>query len=501
MNSHHCGLANPRTLIALLFLFGLLASGAETHSVVRSLSLNDCIQIALEHNLDVKIERFTPQIARYDLNLAYAYYEPVFGGSTLHQFGFDHARADSTLRDDITTRSDEFVAGISGVLPTGLTYKLGGEVSNTRSPNDSGRTEHSLGSASIELRQPLLRNFRIDAARLNIQVSKKLLGISQLSLRQQIMNTVTSVELAYYDLKLSRQNVRVQEQALELAKELLSANRHRVAEGVLAPLDEKQAQSQIASQRAILLVAQRLLAAQQNVLKGLLSDRMSEWKDVLIEPTDEMSVPHTDLNRQSSWQKGLTLRPDLLQAQLDLERLGYILKFNRNQLYPQLDLVGSYGLGGTEREYGGVFREIRSGDRPFYSFGAVVSIPLGNSAARSNYRISKAEQQQALVKLQRLEQSIMLQIEDTVRLAQTNFERVGATKEAREFAEAALEAEQTKLENGKSTSFIVLQLQRDLTAARSTEIQAVADYNKALAQLALSEGSVLQRNKLSLKIR
>jgi outer membrane protein TolC len=186
---------------------------------------------------------------------------------------------------------------------------------------------------------------------------------------------------------------------------------------------------------------------------------------------------------------------------LDLERLGYVLKFNRNQLYPQLDLVGSYGFSGAEREYGGAFGDIRRGNNPTYSYGVVVSIPLGNSAARNNYRIGKAQQQQALLSLQRLEQNIMLQIEDTVKLAQTNFERVGATKEARQFAEAALQAEQTKLENGKSTSFFVLQLQRDLTGARTAEIQALADYNKALAQLALREGSVFERNNLHLKIK
>jgi outer membrane protein TolC len=499
MKSDRRTLARHRTLTALVLLFWALSSGAADHFLVRPLSLKDCIQMALEHNLDVKIERFMPEIARYDLDVAYAYYEPVVGGSGIHRFGFEHARADSTTRVGTTTRSNEFAAGIRGVLPMGLSYELGGDVSNTSLSNFSGRTQDSQGSVSLELRQPLLKNFWIDAARLNIQVNKTLLSISQLSLRQQIMNTVTSVELAYYDLKLAQQNVRVQEQALKLAEELLSANRHRVEEGVLAPLDEKQAQAQVASQRAVLLVARRLLAAQQNVLKGLLSDEMSNWKDVLVEPTDDMSAPQANLNRQSSWQRGLTLRPDILQARLDLERLGYVLKFNRNQLYPQLDLVGSYGFSGSEREYGGVFGDIRRGNSPFYSCGVVVSIPLGNSAAGNNYKISKAEQQQALLKLQRLEQNIMLQIEDTVRLAQTNFERVGATKEARQFAEAALQAEQTKLENGKSTSFFVLQLQRDLTAARSAEIQSLADYNKALAQLALREGSVFERNNLNLR--
>jgi len=92
-------------------------------------------------------------------------------------------------------------------------------------------------------------------------------------------------------------------------------------------------------------------------------------------------------------------------------------------------------------------------------------------------------------------------IEDAVKLAQTNFERVDATKQARLYAEAALEAEQKKLENGKSTSFNVLFLQRDLTQARSAEIQALTEYNRALSQLSLKEGTTLERNRLKIDIR
>jgi len=487
-------------LVAVLTLALGVSSHAQTGFRVRPLSLKDCIQIALEHNLDVKIERFTPELARYDLDLAKARFEPVFGGSGIHHHGFQNAREDSTSLVGVTTNRDEFRTGIIGALPTGMSYELGGDISNTRTrgPFDA---EDSVGSASITLRQPLLRNSWIDEARLNILVSRKLLDISELSLRQQIMNTVTSVELAYYDLKLAQQNVGVQEEALKLAQELLDANKHRVEQGVLAPLDEKQAESQVAARRAVLLVAQNLLAAQQNVMKGLLSDNMAEWRDVLIEPVDEMSAPRAALDRQSSWRKGLAQRPDFLQAKLDIERLGYVLRYTRNQLYPQLDLVGSYGFSGTQREYSGALGDIRRGESPSYSYGAVVSIPLGNGTARNKYNISKAEQQQALVKLQQLEQSIMLQIEDAVKLAQTNFDRVGATREARQFADGALEAEQTKLENGRSTSFIVIQLQRDLTTARSAEVQALADYNKALAQLAIREGTVFEKHKLNVKTR
>src|SRR5688572_23252658 len=93
--------ASKRIVSGLFVSLWSLAMGAESHFVVRPLSLKDCIQIALEHNLDVKIERFTPEIARYDLNLAYARYEPVLAGSGLHRFDFEDARADS--RDRVGT--------------------------------------------------------------------------------------------------------------------------------------------------------------------------------------------------------------------------------------------------------------------------------------------------------------------------------------------------------------------------------------------------------------
>ncbi|MCI0748241.1 MAG: TolC family protein [Verrucomicrobia subdivision 3 bacterium] len=482
-------------LILVFVALWPLTNGAQTNFTMRPLSLKDCIEIALKHNLEIKVQRYEPQIARLNVALAYADYEPTLASSGIRSKRTDAGNSSNAV--DTITKEETFNANIIGLLPTGLSYDLGGGISGNRGTDPNGRFESTSGEVSLELRQPLLRNSWIDITRLTIQTSKKLLKISELNLRQQIMATVTSVELAYYDLKLAQQNVSVQEQALKLAEELLSANRQRVEQGVLAPLDEKQAESQVAAQRAILLVAQRLLAAQQNVLKSLLSDDMSEWRDILIEPVDEMSASPAAVDREGSWTRGLTLRPDLLQARLEVERLGLVVKYNRNQLYPQLDLVGSYGFAGTEREYSGAFRNIGRANSPVYSYGAILSVPLGNRAARSNYRITKAEQQQALVELQQLEQNIMLQIEDVVNLARTNFERVGATHDARLFAESALEAEQSKLENGRSTSFFVLQLQRDLTAARTAEIQALADYNKALANLALREGTVFERNKIT----
>jgi hypothetical protein len=100
-----------------------------------------------------------------------------------------------------------------------------------------------------------------------------------------------------------------------------------------------------------------------------------------------------------------------------------------------------------------------------------------------------------------LEHNLDVKIENAIETAKTDLQQVGATREARIYAEAALDAEQKKLEKGKSTSFQVLSLQRDLTTARSKEIRALADYNEALANVAVNEGTTLERRHVTLEVK
>ena len=99
------------------------------------------------------------------------------------------------------------------------------------------------------------------------------------------------------------------------------------------------------------------------------------------------------------------------------------------------------------------------------------------------------------------EQDILVAIENAIGDARNGIERVKASAEASAYAESALQAEQKKLESGKSTSFNVLQLQRDLTERRSDEIRALADYNRALANIAFQEATTLERNHFAVTFK
>ena len=470
----------------------------------RKLSLDDCIQEALRHNFDVQIQRLAPQGAKFNLDALSGAYDPTNGLSATHSSnkspGGNDAQGRPFPSNEITVNNvGPFMRGL---LPFGMTYDATVGINQRDGTLVNAAGAQYSTAANISLRQPLLKNFWIDTTRHSILISKRDLTMSEQDLVAQIINSVTAVQQAYYDLIYSRENVKVQEQSLALAQQLLSENKKRVEVGVLAPLDEKQAESQVASVKADLLGAQLGFETAQNALKNLITDDYVAWHRGLIVPAEQMIPIAEPLDLQGSWQKGLTLRPDYAKARLDVEKQDIHLKFYSNQRYPTLDLVGSYGQNGLNGALGNAVYDVRpGGPSPNYSAGVVFSVPLGNRDAKNRYASTKIDKQQSLLRLKKLEQTVMVQIDDAVKQTRIQFERIESTRKAREFAQAAIEAERTKLANGKSTSFVVLQLQRDLTAASSTEIRALTDFNKAVATLAQNEGTTLVRNKLSVEIR
>ena len=506
----------------------------------RKLSLEECIRTALEHNLEVQVRKYDPELARYTLGGIYGAYDPDFQASVQHSLNQSPGGVDSQGRPYLgrELEGDTYRVGIGGLMPWGLSYSVGmgmtdqtittpgrtatGEprvIENTYFDTSTSNNVTLLSTnypvsipsftdktvsgqlGALTLRQPLLQNFWTDNTRLQIMLDKQNVRISELDLQQLVIDTVTAVESAYFNLIFSQESVTVQQKALELAERLLAENRKRVEVGALAPLDEKQAEAQAAASRANLLEAEGNEDTQQRVLKALLSDDYSKWFRVHVQPVDPMVAVPEKFDIQDSWRRGMTLRPDLQQQRIALEKQGFIVKFQKNQLLPQLDVVGSYGYSASAPQWGDAMQQFGNGDNPFWTVGGQMSIPLGNRTARANYKSAKANQERISLQLKQLQQRIMIFIEDAIASAETAFQRVKATREARSFAAAALEAEQKKLESGKSTSFEVLRLQRDLTTAASSEIRALADYNIALARLAQTEGSTLERRRVNMSFQ
>ena len=490
--------------LALLTAWLAIASAsAQTNALkVRLISLQDCVQDALSKNLDLRIARYTPSQARLDLSAAYAGYDPLFFLGGQHSYSRTGGGIDPTTHLPLPTSqtgSDGFSSSlVNGLTPLGTTYSLQGNLSESIGTIASSPFDESVGSASITLTQPLLKNFWIDQTRLSVRLGKNALQYSEQGVRQQIITSVTAVENAYYELIYAQENVQVQQEALGLAQTQYDQDKQRVEIGTMAQLDVQQDESQVATSQANLIAGENTLSIDENTLKNLLTDDYVLWHNTLIQPTVKLTATLQLFDLQDSWNKGMTGRPDLLQSRLTVEKQGIQLKFDYNQLYPSLDLIGSYGYNGSGDNFGGTFNGFYQANQPFWSYGAQLSMPLSNVAARNTYKAGKVTLKQLLLQLKQLEQNVMVDIDNAVKQAQSSYQSVQATQAARIYAEAALDAEQKKYAVGKSTTFTVLQLQNNLTAARSQEIRSLADYNEALANLAAKEGSTLERNGIVL---
>jgi outer membrane protein TolC len=505
-----------KTISISLFLAATLTAGfAQTNlPAARPLTLQDCFVEALKHNFDVRIQEFNPQISEFNLRLTYGGYDPTFSFEGLHQ----DTRQGATIQSDgsytlpTTSQNNTFTPDLNGSTPWGMTYDLAGNISEnhlTKSYNAKNFNtnvflpDNSSGSVGLTLQQNLLKNFWIDNTRLSISAAKNQLKISEQGLRLQLITTATAVEDAYYELIYARENLKVQQEALVLAQQQLSDDQTRVKIGTIAESGGtiEQDESQVAQNRANLIAAQYTLATDENALKNLITDNYQQWHDVDIEPMATLTAQREFLNLQESWSKGMEKRPELQQAKLNLAQQGIQVKYDYNQLFPTVQLIGSYGLNGAGYEYKDTFNQIGDSTSPFYSYGGNISMPLSNVSARNQIKSDKVTEQQLMLKLKQLEQNIMVDIDNAVKQAQSAWESVDATQKARIYADAALKAEQGKYAVGKSTTFTVLQLQNNLTSARSQEIRALANYNEALANLSQQEGSTLERDKLDLTVK
>ena len=511
-----------RKIFAGLILSASLAAVAQTNPPAvapkRVLTLRQCIDLALSHNLDLQIEHETTDLARYNLAGSYGAWVPTLSFGAREDFvdqppTFDPKKPGADFPYRLTT--DTIGPNLKGRLPFGFNYDLNGVSGNNAATTDFRSvpgtsnnflggirvTNEYFGEASLTVMQHLLRDFWIDADREKLLIERKNLKISQQALRFQIMKTITAVEVAYAALVSAREAVKVQEKALELRQQFVSETQKRVQVGDLPPLDTEQAQTQQQNTLTTLTTAREALGNRQNELKILLTDDLRSWVEVELEPADRLVVKKQEFNRSASFSNALQNRPDLEEARLEIQKRDVIVQYRFNQLFPSLDLLARYGGRAFATNQSSAISDSINLRHPEYFYGAVVSYPLGAVSERNQYRASKSVKKIAELQLKKAEQEIFLEIAVLINRAQSRLAQVESTHQARVYAESALAAEQKKMQNGLTTSFVVLQLQEILTSAANAEINTVSDYNTVLAQLAFAEGSTMEKHHLTLEVK
>ena len=484
------------------------------------LTLDDAIQRALDRNLDIAVERINPQV--FDLSIAEreAVYQPTLG------FSLDSTSttspASTQLDGGAVTETDTANYDFNLTQPV----RWGGGNLNVGFNNNRRETNNFFASFNPSFRstflaqytQPLLRGFRTDFNRSQIRVTQINRDISDIDLRETITNTVANVRNAYWELLYSVASVAVQQQALDLAEQLVRDNRARVEIGTLAPIDVVQAQSEAAARRQTLAQAQQVLRTAELTLKRLIVDGTQDelWL-AEINPIDEPELSRPAIDIQAAVRSALAQRTDLDRArrQQDINELN--VSTLRNNTLPALDVVGTYqlqgqggdllvrggGFGGDVTQivpggYGDVLDQIVDANFPVWTVGVQMSYPLGTSSDEAALERARLQVRQTEAELRQIELDVATEVTNAALQITSIQERIDAAMAARELAEQQLAAEESKFEVGMSTNFFVVQAQRDLATARDAELRAILDYQTAIIEFERVQRTSLARAGISI---
>jgi len=376
----------------------------------------------------------------------------------------------------------------------------------------------TTSSVGINFVQPLLRGFGLAVNRRYIRIANNNRKVSDTVFQQQVIATVSGIVRLYWDLVSLREDVRVRQEAVTSAEQFLSDTRNQVETGTAANVDVTRAQAELSRRKRDLSVAESLVEQQATVLKdyvtrGKLPDDLN---GAPVVTTDAMTPPDGTQGPALSKlvEQALRLRPEAAQVRLQFENSELSLTGSKSALRPALDLIATAqnnGLAGNLLRsagiagdplliggYGDALGQVAANNFPNYGVGVQLTVPLRNRAARSDVVRDELTVRQQEIRIRQLEKQIRLDVTNAVIAVEQARASYEATRSERIAQEETLAAEREKLEAGASTNFFVIQFQRDVAAAKSSEISALASYQKSRAALERATGSILSDHHIEM---
>jgi outer membrane protein len=483
------------------------------------ISMQDVVGMLLDHNLDVRSNRFSPRSSALQTLVFYRALQP----SLRFTGNFSSDTSASTNQTNgatvLTRRNQQFGVNFSQQLPWGTSLTVDGTINRGSSNAITSTYNPSYQSAvRYTVGQHLLRDRGRFVNTRSIIVSQNNEKISQIQFETQITNLIVQAQKSYWDLVFAGEDLKVKQRSLDVAQQTLSENQQKVEIGTLAPIEVKQTQSEVANRRQQLIQSTGSLVLNEDQIKKLISSETDPSLFLIKLATQDTPRKPAGIvipSLAEAVKIAMENRPELRQAVIDVTNRDIDVEYLKNQKKPLLDVTASFtqnGTGGTrtirDNTFGGAIIDIIPGGI-FSSFGQLFSynyrgwatgftftIPLSNKAAVADYDRAVNERQLSETRLNVTRQQIALE----VRNALTQVEQARATIEtatiASELARDRMEAEQTKFNLGTSTLRFVLEEQRNVAQAESSELQSVVSFNKILIDLDKAMGLTLQKNNV-----
>ncbi|MFA5203881.1 MAG: TolC family protein [Lentisphaeria bacterium] len=490
-------LLSKAALLATVLLAAVSGSvPAAAAPPVLDLSLRQAVLMAVENNPALAVQRLDIPIVRTYEDDQRAVFDPVFTATAARRQQRAPGASEGAGEYDLSTARTTTTAvdaALSQYLPTGTRIAL--EAGTAAGPDYLPSAWHA-SRAGLTVSQALLQGFGTEVNLASLRQARLDTRISEYEFRAYAAAFLQQVEEACWDYTLAVRQIEIVDQSLKLAREQLAETDERIRVGKLARIERVAAEAEVAQRLENQINARSNLANICLALLRLLNPGGPDpWAcQVAIRTPDDAAPPAPDpLEQQVA--VALRMRPELNQARLLIQRQVLEVVKTKNGLLPKMDAFLTLGKSGYADSFTGSLHGDQ-GDGYDLAAGVTLQYPLFNRQAQADHRRARLARDQAREALVNLTQLVQVD----VRTAYVEVQRVNAqleaTRQTRRLQEEKLRAEQEKFRNGKSTSLLVGQVQRDLLESQISEARTRAECFKALVRLFRLDGSLLSRRGL-----
>jgi outer membrane protein len=552
------------------------------HDGKLEITLQDAVELALENSLDIAVARYNPWFADTDIMAAQSGALPQgisgaeirFSTASVPFLNYDPTLTASVFGDDRSTPvNNPFISGTGTATASGLIshssqyntqYSQGFATGTTLTASWNNLRESSTSEANffnpsvtssltISFQQQLLNGFGLFQNRRNILIAKNNRKLADYAFEQQAITTVTNTITAYWELVYARENVKVQEQAVTVSNKLYGDNKKQLEIGTMAPLDVTRAESELATDRQNLIIAQTVQLQDEQILKNAITkDPLAPaLVNVEIVPIDKPNPPEAIEAGpfEDAIKEAFAKRPDLHQQEINVKNAEIDAKATRKALLPTATLTAQYasqGLAGDSpittgtatsagapivgangvpvtvldtngvpveifepnstpvtngifhQGFGNAQSEIFHNQFPDYLIGINLQIPIRNRAAQATNQRAVLNQRQIEAQYLQLRNAALLDVRNSYIALTQDRAQVQAASKARELQQQTFDAEQKKYQLGASTVYNVILTQRDLINAQGAELRALANLVEAKANYERALGRTLDVNRVTI---
>jgi len=494
------------------------------------LALTECIRKALEANLDLRIEVLNPEMDEASTLLTREQFLPQFNvnSSYLNQ---DIPSTWGVEGPTVSTKRDYYYFDLTQRIITGTEATLSLYTQKTDTSRAYTTVNPSYYSEfRLRLTQPLLRGFGPKINRYETIKAERQFDMSVATLKSTLLQTIYSVEEAYWNLYYARDSLRVLEQSLVQSREILRRNQEAARIGTKSAVEVLSAEAQAAGYENGILTARLQVQKMENRLKSLLNIPVEvEAKGAAVEtgqeiaaiiPADQPEVERRVVTYEEALRTALAERPEIKRTESMMANAASDIGYSKNQLLPQLDLNLSFwspGQSGIRYIFqdnnplsgiivdkvvgsrGESIKDMLKGTYQNLSVNVTLTVPLANFFSRAGLARAKLAQEQANLQLEKEQKTIEVEVLEAIKDLETSAKKIDTSARYRELVEKQVAAETQRYELGLVGSEWLFTYQKNLSQAKVDEIRAIIDYKIALAALDKAMGTTLKTKALKFK--